>query len=206
MVRIRSRGFTFIEVSLVMAFTLGLLTLIGLYFAKGQRYSAQTRAYVEAHSYATTIVRRVTDQAYRCTLSQRDIDADAVVLLSYGALESDPNKVELEFGTGRIAWKKWVGFYFDSDQKTVFQGELPLIDELYNLEDDAEPRLKVTDLRTDPAVKRTPLPGKVRNFRVSTVGDRLRVEVTTESQAAVSGNESEKLFTVKVTGEVAIYN
>ena len=206
MVRFRPRGFTIIEVSLVMAFTLGLLTLIGLYFAKGQRYATQTRAYVEAHSCATTIVRRVTDQAYRCTLQQRDIDADAVVLLSYGALESDLLKVELEFGTGRIAWKKWVGYYFDSDKKTVFQGELPLTDELYDLKDDAEPQLTVTDLRADSAVKRIPLPGKVRKFRVSTVGNRLRVEVTTESQAAVSGNESEKQFTVNVTGEVAIYN
>lgn len=206
MVRKNHRGFTIIEVSLVMALTLGLLSLIGIYFSRGQSYAAQTRSYADAQSAATSILRRISDQAYRGTLRQRDVQADGLVFLSYGAAENDVARVELERNTGKIVWKKWVGYYFDPTQKTVYQGELPLLTKLYDLGTPAEPAMTIADFRTDPRVAKVPMPGKVRDFRVSTVNKRIRIQITTEAMAPIAGNDSQKEITVQVSGEVAVYN
>ncbi len=206
MVKQRPNGFTIIEIAIIMTLTLGLLTLVGVYFTRGQKYAAQTQVYAEAQGAATTIMRRISEQAYRGTLSQRDVQADGLVFLSYGALGDESARIELEHNTGKITWKKWVGFYFVPAQKTVYQGELSLQTKLYELSTPAAPAMTVNDFKTDTRVARVPMPGKVRDFRVSTINQRIRVQLTTENLAPVSGNENTKEITVQVSGEVAVYN
>lgn len=206
MVKSAQRGFTFIEISLAMGMTLALLTLIGVYFARGQRYAAETRAYAEAQSGASTLLRKISDQLYRGSYQQRKVDASEILFLSYGANESETLRVELERTSGRIAWKKWVGFYHDPASKTVYKGELPLRNTLYDLTTPADPDISLDDFRTNHEVIRTPMPGKVREFRIQTVNRRVKVELVTEAFASITGNDTDKEIVVRVSGEVAIYN
>ncbi len=202
--RSTKRGFTFVEVSLAMGLTLGLLTLIGIYFSRGQRYAAETRAYAEAQSSATNLMRRISDELYKGAYSHRKPEANGIVFLSYGAVDNETSRVELERTSGRIAWKKWVGFFHNPQQKTVYQGVLPLTTTLFDLAHSPDPEITFNDFVETARV--TPLPGKVRNFSIRTLNHRVQIDLTTEALVPVTGSDNEREIVVKVSGEVAIYN
>lgn len=200
-----SRGFTIIEVSLVMGLTFALLTLIGVYFSRGQRYATESRVYSEAQTTATSLLRKMSDRLYHCSYQQRQLAAGCGFFLSYEPIGDEPMKIELSH-SGQIAWKKWLGYRFDSATKTVYQGERPLAALHYDLAHPPSPLIDAGNAVNDGTITWKPLPGTVRTFALSTAGQRARIRLTTEAEAPVAGSDSHREVTVSVTGEVALYN
>ncbi len=205
MVKTTSRGFSFVEVSLIMGMTLGILTLVGMFFSRGQRYAAETRTYAEAQSAATSLLRKMSDNLYRCSYEQRQIASGCAFFLSHAPLENDSKKLELSY-SGQIAWKKWLGYRFDSTNKTIYQGELPLRDFHYDLTIAPTTLIDAETAATNPSISWKPLPGKVRNFSIGTADQRVRVRMTTEALTPIAGSQAEREITVSVSGEIALYN
>lgn len=205
-------GLTIIEMTLVLSLVVSLLVLVAVFLTKGQRYAAATHAYAAVQSEANLLLNRVTNELYHCSRHHLKVgpSVDEIAALSFAPVKPDAVTefpVEFEASTGKIFWKKWVAFYYQSSTKQVLRVELPLDAELIDLaQSEANPELYPPPSPTaDFAYFRSlgtarPLGSKVESFEVSvapggnaslvkvklTVGDRLPVPGLQEGQKNVS--------------------
>lgn len=206
MVRRARAGFTLIEIGVVISLTLGLLALVGVYFARGQRYAAESRAYAEAQSAATAILRSMTEELGYCAFDPRVVEPGCAFFLSYRPADDDEAVLDLT-NSGQILWRKWIGYYLDPTLQQVVRGELALRTPLDDLTTGTpDPEMSPSDFRTSSDVTRRPFPGKVRAFSVATMDQRIRIVLTTESVAPIVDHDSQKEITITVEGEIAFYN
>ena len=208
MVRRACRGFTVLEVSLVMLLTFLLLGLVSMFLLRGKHYAAETEVYSSAQRTANAILRKITDDVYHSTVEHIKVTSGSVVFLSFEPSDPDQPFLDLEPNSGKIRWKKWVGFYHNDDEQTVYRGELALHSVLSNLDDTPSPIVEALDFKVSPDVSRQPLPGKVSEFSVARIDDRIRVQLTTREEASIvtNNNPDQRVVTVSVQADVALLN
>lgn len=201
-----SRGFTVVEVSIVMTITFMLLTLTTAFLLRGKAYAAETETYASTQRTANTLIRKMSDDIYRTTLDQVQVDNGSVAFLSFGPTSSSEPPVTLDPLTGRICWKKWVGFSLNTDDHTIYRGELELAG--YSINPQVTPPVPMVDaagFATDPAVSRQPLPGRVRDFTVAKIDDRIQLSVTTWGESPiVTDDPSRREVVVTVRTELTL--
>lgn len=205
----RCAGFTVVEVAMVMTLTLTLLTLMGMYMVRGQRYAAETETYSSVQSSANTLLRRITNELYRSSSKQVVVEPGGLIFLSFGptAAEEPGRDLELDPETGKIIWKKWVGFYFDENSETVLRGELALEEKILDLDTPVEPAMDLPTFRVLPTVRRHPEPGRVKSFSATLIGNRVRLRLRTHGVApVVTHTEEQKQVEVSVETEVSLLN
>ena len=205
----RSPGFTLVEVGLVMTLTLTLLTLMGVFLVRGQRFAAETETYSTVQSSANTLLLRMTNELYRSSSKQVVVEPGGLVFLSFGAKpdEEPPLDLQLDPETGKILWKKWVGFYFDEGSQTIFRGELGLSENLLDLDTPAEPAIDLPLFRTLPEVRRVPEPGRVKSFQASKVGNSVHLRLRTHGSAPIATQTDEqRQVEVSVETSVSLLN
>jgi type II secretory pathway pseudopilin PulG len=203
----RSRGFTVVEVSLVMLLTLVLMTLMASYFVRGKHYAAETETYSSAQRSANALLRHMADDIYRSSDQQLDVKPGSVVFLSFAPATGGEPLLELQPGTGKILWKKWVGYYHDATSGTIYRGELPLSPPIPEVSTPAQPATDALLFRTEPAVRRQPMPGQIRSFSVAQVGRRVRFRLTTWGRAPIVTNtDAQRDVEVSVETEIALLN
>jgi hypothetical protein len=196
-----------VEVAMVMTLTLTLMTLMAAYFVRGQRYAAETETYSSVQRSANTLLRKMTDDIYRSSVEQIEVGTNRVIFLSFGPTDDNEPELELEPTTGKIVWKKWVGYYHDVGQETVFRGELPLDSTISDLSTAASPAVDLLTFPTLGGVSRRPLPGKVRSFSVTQIQDRIRLRLTTWGRSPIVANsDALREVVVSVQTEVALLN
>lgn len=203
----RPRGSSLVEVGLVMTLTLTLMTLMSLYFVRGQRYAAETEAYSSVQRAANNLLRQMTDDIRR-SAEEIHVSSGCVIFLSFAPIaEEEPGTgLQLEPGTGKILWKKWIGYYHDAAQETLFRAEDPLDDQL--TDPSTAPEVDPVLFRTAPEISRRALPGKVRAFSASGSGPRLiKLRLTTRGRSPISGaSEAQREIEVTVATEAAVLN
>lgn len=205
----RDSGFTVVEVALVMTLTLTLLSLMGFYMVRARRFAAETETYSSVQSSANTLLRRMTDELYRSSSKQVVIEPGGLIFLSFGPLSDEEPGPELQLDpeTGKIVWKKWVGFYFDESSERIFRGELALDETLLDLDTPAVPAVELSTFRALPAVKRQPEPGRVISFSATQMGNRVRLRLRTHGEAPiVAETQQQKEVEVSVETEVSLLN
>lgn len=193
-----------------MTLTLTLLTLMGAFLARGQRFAAETETYASVQSSANTLLRRMTNELYRSSSKQVVVEPGVgLVFLSFGAKpgEEPPVDLQLDSETGKIQWKKWVGFTFDEATETITRGELALSENLLDLDSPAEPAMDLVLFRTLPDVRRQPEPGRVKSFTASKVGNRVHLRLRTHGTVPIATQTDEqRQVEISVETEVSLLN
>lgn len=210
MVRHRFRGFSLVEVAVIMTLTLSLLTLTASYFVQGQRYAAETETYSTVQRAASGALRRMTDDIYRANAAQMSCSGQAIAFLSYAAPLGEGPELELSSASGadvgKIVWKKWLGFYYDADEKALYRGEVPIATPTTSPAD-ATPSIAAADFQAATGLVKQRLPGEVEEFAVTQLGRRVRIELTVQGRASISvQQESQRDVKVSVRTEVAVLN
>jgi hypothetical protein len=192
---------------MVMTLTLALMTLMALFLVRGQRYAAEIETYSSVQSSANTLLRKMTDDIYRSSADQVVVGGSGLIFLSFGPTDDDQPPLELEATTGKILWKKWVAYYLDGPSETIYRGELPLADTLTDLSVAAAPAVDLATFPSAPGVSLRTLPGKVKAFSVTQMGDRIRLRLRTRGMAPISARtDAQREVEVSVETDVALLN
>lgn len=208
--RKRVAGITLIEVSIVLSLTLILMTILGTYLTKGQRFSLETDSYATVHNQASVVLRRVSDELFRSSHRYLHTDGSGVTMLSYGQVSgSDPDEPFIEFEpiNGKILWKKWVGFFLDESGRIV-RGQERLVSPDSELLVKPLPNVDTAYFRSLPADRLQPISRQVKKFEVINSSERtMTISLTTWAKTPVATmQESDKDVEITVTTEVNLLN
>lgn len=205
--RKRPVAFTLLEVALVFSLITLLLVLMSMYLVRGQRLVAETDAYASVRTSSNLILRRISDELYRASHRYIHSETDGTIFLSYSpANDSDPF-IGFEPLNGKITWRKWVGFFYDTDSHTIFRAEEPLAAPDSELMTKPLPDVDIPFFRSLPANRRQPIGSSVKSFQVSTSGNTVSISVTTSGEAPVSLiQDSDRAIEVTVSSVVSLLN
>lgn len=208
--RKRAAGITLIEVSIVLSLTLILMTILGVYLTKGQRFSLETDSYATAHNHASVVLRRVSDELFRASHRYLHTDGSGVTMLSYGQVSSgDPDEPFIEFEpiNGKILWKKWVGFFLDASGK-IMRAQERLMSPDSELLVKPLPDIDTAYFRSLPVASLQPISRQVKKFEVAPSSERtVTITITTWAKTPVATmRDSDKDVEITVTTEVNLLN
>jgi hypothetical protein len=204
------RGFSLVEVAVIMTLTLTLLALTAGYFVRGQRYAAETETYSSVQRTASQALRRMTNDIYRANADQMSTAGQSIAFLSYAPALQQGTELELQTGAGAgagsILWKKWQGFFYDDATDTLYRGEVKLVAPVA-LPADALPALEAADFPTAGSLVRERLPGQISKCTFTRLGRRVRIELAAIGQAPISVQKNEQReVEIQVTTEVSVIN
>lgn len=121
------RGFTLIEVAVVSAVILLLMSGVYTVVAGGMRYLRLAQAHQTVNQQAVVGMRRVISEvscASQSALQHADLPRDYLLFLS--PLAPGPAaSTDYTYNGTSLEWKKWVCFYLDDDNRLV-RAELAL--------------------------------------------------------------------------------
>lgn len=201
------RGFSLVEVSLIMGLTFLLMGLVTAFFLRGKQYLAETETYSSTQRAANALLRKISDDVYHSTVHQIRVLSGNIAFLSFGATSDDAAPIVLDPLTGKIVWRKWVGYSFAPQEEKIYRGELELTSTTMDPEVQLPVPMAAAGFALGPGVTRHPLPGRVRDFSVARINDRIRLSVTTWDIApVVTRTESEREVVITVQTEVALLN
>ncbi len=204
------RGVTLLEATIVLSLMVALMVLVTMFFVRGQRYTIATETYAAVQRQATQVLGRMTEEMYRGSRRQLVVGTDNkdVGFLSFAPVEgSGPDEplVEFEPNTGRLVWKKWVAFAFDSSRQEVRRVEIPLISEVTELATPANPPGDVALFRSSPESRL--LSRDVSRFEVYQSAGGVSVSLTVSRLMPVSAlSDEQKDVFVNVKMEVNLVN
>lgn len=209
MVAPRPRGSSLIEVGLVFTLLAGLLTLVAIFFVRGQRYATDTETYATVQRNSAMVLRKVTSDLAASTLQlmESSPSEDAVWFLS--SRPAAPTDPYMEFNptTGKIMWRKWVCYYHDAATQSVIRAEMPL--------DEPESEFLVAPARgvslgffqTSPDVVRQPVGQRVSFFRTVRTGNTVQVSLITQAEAPLTNSTAQdRLVEVRISSDVTLVN
>ena len=124
------RGFTVVET--VVALSLLSLLLLGLYavLTIGYRQAREAEVFETVHREAMVGVKKLTQEielTSRGSFSDLSSGPTFVIFASPQQLQSAPNFEQYSYdGNGDLRWQKWVCYYLDSADQTVYRAEMAL--------------------------------------------------------------------------------
>lgn len=204
------RGVTLLEAVIVFSLMAGLMTLVTMFFVRGQRYTIATETYATVQRQATAVLGRITDEMYKGARRQMVVGTDNrdVVFLSFSPVDpAGPEEpaVQFESTTGRLVWKKWVAFTYDESSKEVRRVEVPLASPVTDLAVPVVPEPDLPALRTSSTAR--PIGRDVSRFEVYPSAGGVSVSVTVGRLMPVAAlSEAQKDVSVNVKMEVNLLN
>jgi hypothetical protein len=187
----------------------GLLTLVTMYFVRGQRYAVDTETYSTVQRNTAVVLRKVSSDLYAATSKQLDVSPgeDAIWFLSSRPTAPDQPDLDFNLTTGKIFWRKWVCYYFDAPTERVIRAELALdTPDSELLAPPARP-LSAGFFQTSPDVERQPVGRHVQAFRVSRTSSGVFVSVRTHAEAPLTNsNGQDRQVEVHLSSEVTMLN
>jgi prepilin-type N-terminal cleavage/methylation domain-containing protein len=118
------RGFTIVEV--IICSVMMLVLLLGVYamLTNGTRYARQTEAYAYAQREGVLVARALTNEVSNSVKNSAYTGSGWFEFLS----GEPPDGSGLAFDpiSGKIIWRKWVGYYYRASDRTLVRAEIPL--------------------------------------------------------------------------------
>ncbi len=207
----RPSGITLVETSIVLSLVLILMTLLGAYLTKGQKFSLETDTYASVHNHASVVLRRISDELFRSSHRYLDnTDGRGVTMLSYGQISSsDPEEPFIEFEpiNGKILWKKWVCIFLDGSGR-IMRAEERLATPDSELLTKPLPNVDTAYFRSLPLNSLRLVSREVKNFEVVRSSERtVTVSITTWARTPVAAaRDSDKDVEITVSTEVNLLN
>ena len=190
-----------------MTLTLTLMTLMTMYLVRGKNFAAETETYASVQRSANQLLRRISNDIYHSSAKNNQITTNTVIFLSFAPTDSSDPELELEADSGLIMWKKWVSYYYEAGQTTLFRAELPLTTPTSDLTTAPGPSMDAVIVRTQPDVVRRPLATNVTDFNISGTPKMLKVRLTTQGDSPVASvSDAQRRVSVTVETEISIVN
>ena len=205
----RPPGFTLIEAAIVFALMAALMTLVSMYFVRGQRYQADTETYATVQKNSSVVLRKVTSDLYTGTVKEMQVSPaeDAVWFLSSRPNGPDQPFLQFDAKTGKIVWRKWVCYYYDSVGKALVRAEVPLDPPDSELLMPPTPAVSLAFFQTSPSVTKQPVGRRVNEFRVGRTTKGVIVSLSTQAEAPLTNTEAnDRLVQVQISSEVTLIN
>ena len=124
------RGFTVVET--VVALSLLSILLLGLYavLTIGYRQAREAEVFETVHREAMVGVKKLTQEielTSRGSFNDLSAGPSFIVFASPQQMQTVPNFEQYTYdGNGDLHWQKWVCYYLESSEQTVYRAEIAL--------------------------------------------------------------------------------
>ena len=194
---------------MVFALTGVLLTLVTLYFVRGQRYATDSETYSTVQRNTAVVLRKITSDLYTATATQMEVSPgeDAIWFLSSRPTAAGQPELDLNSATGKIYWRKWVCYYYDAASESVMRAEIAL--DTPDSELTALPARPLTQayFQTSPNVLRQPIGMHVKAFQITRTPKGVYVAVRTHAEAPLTNTRGQdRRVEVSLASEVTLLN
>ncbi len=190
---VNRRGFNLLELALAMSMLVAFMILTHMTLFHGIGFVQQTDSYTYPQKEGAVLLRRIREELSNGHEKWVVLGSNAASIRFLSAQNPEPQAPRLDFDStnGRLFWKKWVCFLWQSTSQQVLRMELALDSPTSNLTNEPDPSPLPDEFLTTSNVRQRRLARGIVDFEILPSGPgKYTVRLTAQRLVPVSSRRS----------------